>query len=798
MDASYVPRIEREPASAAYSRGAATRCANFAFQALAVLATVLGGWYLAWRWTSSLNPDALGVLDRDRGRGDPRVPRRGPLLPLHLARRGSRRAAAATDGERHPRRAAPARPADQGRRARSPPTTSRSGSCASPCGREAARVPAPDRRCACTSSTTAAGPRCGAMADEEGVGYLTRATNEGYKAGNLRNGLEHTDGDLVVICDADTRPLPALLEETLGYFRDPDVAWVQTPQWFYDIDPGRAAPGVARGPRPARARGARRGPRRRGGVGPVAVGADPLGSDPRAFYDVIQRCRNWCNAAFCCGAGSVHRREAVMEGAVTEFGAAVAAAVRPLAARGAGRRGAGDARDGARGRGRARASSSRPTSSTSPRTSTRASGSTPTPRRWRSVYHPRVLTRMLSPQDLLAWSIQRFKYASGTLDIALHDNPLAAARPHRVAEGDVRRDHLRVPRAALDRPAHARAARVLLRGRGAGPGVRRRVRRPHRAVPRREPPRLHGRHVGRADLAQRAVPPRLVLAEPPRARPRRRPAAAPVPRHAQDRRRRGAPSGSSCRTSCSSPRSRSGSSTGARSWRSRRRRPGRRRPTSRTSSGPPQRRLPRPVRRSRRSLPQAAARRSARVSFLRGLLAARSHLAFLVGLAAAVFAVHLARRARRAAAAPAAGFAALAPERARCRSAAALAARSRRAALARAAWSYFERNTDAGDRAHRLGGGLPVDHDVGHRLAAHGDPRGGGPRPHLRRRGGAAARARALRALRDDPALRPQAPEQGLRHAHARDGRRTTTGRRRTGSAGRRSTSRASSSRCGS
>ena len=45
-------------------------------------------------------------------------------------------------------------------------------------------------------------------------------------------------------------------------------------------------------------------------------------------------------------------------------------------------------------------------------------------RGWRSVYHPRVLTRMLSPQDLLAWSIQRYKYACGTLDIAWRDNPL--------------------------------------------------------------------------------------------------------------------------------------------------------------------------------------------------------------------------------------------------------------------------------------------------------------------------------------------------------------------------------------
>ena len=31
---------------------------------------------------------------------------------------------------------------------------------------------------------------------------------------------------------------------------------------------------------------------------------------------------------------------------------------------------------------------------------------------------------MLSPQDLLTWSIQRFKYAGGSLDIFIHDNPV--------------------------------------------------------------------------------------------------------------------------------------------------------------------------------------------------------------------------------------------------------------------------------------------------------------------------------------------------------------------------------------
>jgi len=70
------------------------------------------------------------------------------------------------------------------------------------------------------------------VAEEEGVNYITRPNNIGFKAGNLRNAMEKTSGDFIVICDADTRPFPTILEDTLGYFRDPDVAWVQTPQWF--------------------------------------------------------------------------------------------------------------------------------------------------------------------------------------------------------------------------------------------------------------------------------------------------------------------------------------------------------------------------------------------------------------------------------------------------------------------------------------------------------------------------------------------------------------------------------------
>ena len=55
--------------------------------------------------------------------------------------------------------------------------------------------------------------------------------------------------------------------------------------------------------------------------GKIKVNEDIFGNDPRLFYDVILRKRNYYNSAFCCGAGSIHRREAVMSLALKEFSA---------------------------------------------------------------------------------------------------------------------------------------------------------------------------------------------------------------------------------------------------------------------------------------------------------------------------------------------------------------------------------------------------------------------------------------------------------------------------------------------
>lgn len=45
-------------------------------------------------------------------------------------------------------------------------------------------------------------------------------------------------------------------------------------------------------------------------------------------------------------------------------------------------------------------------------------------RGWKSKMHPIVESKMLSPQDLLTWTVQRYKYAGGSLDILVNDNPL--------------------------------------------------------------------------------------------------------------------------------------------------------------------------------------------------------------------------------------------------------------------------------------------------------------------------------------------------------------------------------------
>jgi cellulose synthase (UDP-forming) len=135
-------------------------------------------------------------------------------------------------------------------------------------------------------------------AEVAGVGYLTRSADwadrpRHAKAGNLNNALFATDGEFLLILDADQVPDPAILDRTLGYFRDPRVALVQTPQWFVNVDE-----------------------------------SDPLGSQAPLFYGPIQQGKDGWNAAFFCGSNAVLRREALMQIGVVGYVRGVERAVR--------------------------------------------------------------------------------------------------------------------------------------------------------------------------------------------------------------------------------------------------------------------------------------------------------------------------------------------------------------------------------------------------------------------------------------------------------------------------------------
>ena len=68
------------------------------------------------------------------------------------------------------------------------------------------------------------------------VNYITREDNEGAKAGNINNALTHIKGDLFAVLDADMIPKKEFLQKTVGYFSDDNMAFVQTPQVYYNQD----------------------------------------------------------------------------------------------------------------------------------------------------------------------------------------------------------------------------------------------------------------------------------------------------------------------------------------------------------------------------------------------------------------------------------------------------------------------------------------------------------------------------------------------------------------------------------
>jgi cellulose synthase (UDP-forming) len=204
------------------------------------------------------------------------------------------------------------------------------------------------------------------------------------------------------------------------------VAWIQTPQWFFDLPQGRTLPDWLG--KYAGTPGRWLGRTVEKVAGPVRLGYDPFVSEPQMFYDLILRRRNAANAAFCCGAASIHRREAVMQAALRAYATAIDSEVRKLSVDIKDEQTRRDFQEALHGQMVLETEFTPYKFHVSEDIYTSIVLHNDPERRWKSVMHPRIESKMLSPQDLLSWAIQRFKYAGGTLDIMVRDNPLFKGR----------------------------------------------------------------------------------------------------------------------------------------------------------------------------------------------------------------------------------------------------------------------------------------------------------------------------------------------------------------------------------
>ncbi len=118
-------------------------------------------------------------------------------------------------------------------------------------------------------------------AESFGFTYIRRP-NPGHhkKSGNLQYALRRTEGEQVVIFDADFRPRADFLDETLPYMDDPGTGLVQTPQYFRV---SKQQTWVERS----------------------------AGATLEVFYRAVQVSRDRFGSALCVGSNAVYRRAAL-------------------------------------------------------------------------------------------------------------------------------------------------------------------------------------------------------------------------------------------------------------------------------------------------------------------------------------------------------------------------------------------------------------------------------------------------------------------------------------------------------
>lgn len=128
-------------------------------------------------------------------------------------------------------------------------------------------------------------PEMADLARKLGVNYITREQNIHAKAGNLNNAMQQTNGDLILVFDADHVPCMTFLKEVVGFFTQPDLAFVQTPQHFFTQDPFQRN----------------------------LIAGEVTNNEQDLFFHVIQPGNDYWGATFFAGSGAIFRRSALQQ-----------------------------------------------------------------------------------------------------------------------------------------------------------------------------------------------------------------------------------------------------------------------------------------------------------------------------------------------------------------------------------------------------------------------------------------------------------------------------------------------------
>ena len=198
------------------------------------------------------------------------------------------------------------------------------------------------------------------------------------KAGNINHAIfsGDTNGAFILTLDADHIPKPQFLKRVLPYFFSYNqwtgkyegnrIAFVQTPQDFYNLPKG-----------------------------------DPYGHSAHLFYGPIQQGKDGLNSAFYTGTNAVLRREALLNVGLQYFSDAL------------------DKDDTRISEFDLIGGMSSSSITEDMNTAMRLHGAG-----WQSAYHNELLAEGLAPDDLVSTLKQRLRWAQGTIQVLVQENPL--------------------------------------------------------------------------------------------------------------------------------------------------------------------------------------------------------------------------------------------------------------------------------------------------------------------------------------------------------------------------------------